>query len=31
VTPQDKWGLALIPLALIGCFVLALIYIGKGH
>ena len=31
MTPQDKWALALIPLALIVTFVAAVIFIGKGH
>ena len=31
MTPQDKWALALIPLSLVVAFVVAVIYIGKGH
>ena len=31
MSPQDKWALALIPIALIGAFVTVVIFIGKGH
>jgi len=31
VSPQDKWALALIPIALIGAFVTVVIFIGRGH
>jgi len=31
MNPQDKWALALIPIALIGAFVTVVIFIGKGH